>query len=107
MYEKETTMKRWYRFRQNNSGGVFVEPAVTVYARAASADEANVIVQDHGVYFFGVDHGIDCYCCGDRWYYVTEDDAYEEVPSVTESDALAMQYVRDDSIRAFLFVGQP
>ena len=33
--------------------------------------DANDIAQGNGIYFNGVADGIDCDCCGDRWYPVT------------------------------------
>lgn len=55
----------WFSYRQNNSGGVFCKPAITVYIQANNASEANDIAEIHGLYFGG--HG-DCPCCGNRWY---------------------------------------
>ena len=65
----------FYTFRQNNSGGWFDAPAIALVIEADNADEANDIAQkDHGVYFDD-DYDIDCECCGNRWYRVTEWDA--------------------------------
>ena len=59
-----------FQFRQNNSGGQFMGPKFVV-VKANDADQANQIAQDQGpVYFQGVAKGIDCDCCGDRWYPV-------------------------------------
>lgn len=63
----------FYRFRQNNSGGEFhIDDAVSVEVliQAASANEANHKAKEVGIYFDGVDKGIDCECCGDRWWAV-------------------------------------
>lgn len=63
--------KQFYEFSQNNSGGGFdVDKKVCnkVFIEAESADEANAIAQELGIYFDGVEKGIDCGCCGDRWY---------------------------------------
>lgn len=67
---------RFYRFHQNNSGGDFLAPAIDVWVEASSADEANRIAQDNGIYFDGIDSDTDCWCCGDRWYPADEADAY-------------------------------
>ena len=59
-----------FQFRQNNSGGQDMGPKFVV-VKADDADQANQIAQDQGpVYFDGVADGIDCDCCGDRWYPV-------------------------------------
>ena len=70
---------RFYHFSQNNSGGSFdVQPNegidVNVIIEAPSAPEANTIAEGIGIYFNGCSTGIDCSCCGDRWYKV---DYYE------------------------------
>lgn len=67
--------KGFYLFSQNNSGGSFdVDEKVchTVVIEAESADEANSLAKDIGVYFDGCYQGIDCDCCGDRWYEVSD-----------------------------------
>lgn len=67
-----------YRFRQNNSGGVFEGPEF-VFIEAETAEQANEIAKDkHGIYFDGCDKDIDCDCCGDRWRYVDEYDTVSE-----------------------------
>lgn len=66
--------KRFYHFRQNNSGGSFkVDEMVCkhVFIEAPDAQEANRLALDMGIYFDGVCGGLDCGCCGDRW-----DEAY-------------------------------
>lgn len=58
---------RWFQYRQNNSGGVFIGPIV-VLVQAQNAAEANFRATHYGpVYFDGVEDGRDCECCGDRW----------------------------------------
>ena len=61
----------FYTFMQNNSGGRFQlndEVCYCVIVEAASADEANNLATNHGIYFHGCNDGRDCSCCGDRWY---------------------------------------
>ena len=73
-------MKR-YNFLQNNSGGHHHDiewsgpddrggvEGYSVFVMAESASEANALAQEYsGVYFNGVQQGLDCECCGDRWY---------------------------------------
>lgn len=63
----------FYHFRQNNSGGGFdvdtkAGITVNVIVEAQSAAEAVEKAKSIGLYFDGVDEGVDCECCGDRWY---------------------------------------
>jgi hypothetical protein len=61
----------FFTFRQNNSFGVFaVNDNVDhfVIIEAESSGEADDIGEHIGIYFGGVLKGIDCECCGDRWY---------------------------------------
>jgi len=65
----------WYRFDQNNSGGFFhmdEDVAHYVFIEAYSTKEANQIAKNIGIYFDGCREGMDCDCCGDRWYPVDE-----------------------------------
>jgi hypothetical protein len=72
---------RWYEFDQNNSGGVFELSATVghrVLVQACSAEVANRIAEDCGLYFGG--YG-DCQCCGSRWSPCWDDDEGEpELP---------------------------
>ena len=49
-----------YKFRQNNSGGSFTSPAISVYIQADNANEANDIALGHDIYFNGVEEEYDC-----------------------------------------------
>jgi hypothetical protein len=75
----------FYIFRQNNSFGTFEYDA-------NAGITAKVIVEADGqpdahkraeslVYFDGVDKGIDCPCCGDRWSRLYSDDPGTDVPT--------------------------
>lgn len=63
----------FFEYHQNNSGGSFeiepergIAPLVIIEADdAVDADDSAVRI---GLYFNGCDLGLDCYCCGDRWY---------------------------------------
>jgi len=82
------TQTHTFRFWQNNSGGGYVdiEPVTSnvsivdhnVYVEANTADEANEIAQANGIYFGGVSEGIDCDCCGDRWYPASHPEIEDE-----------------------------
>lgn len=69
----------FFEFDQNNSGGIFTRPAHSVWIEADSADEANKLAEENGLYFNGCDDGLDCDCCGDRWYPCTGQDG-KEIP---------------------------
>lgn len=76
----------FYLFSQNNSGGKFrfsEEDGITTYVilEAPTAQQANIDAIMLGIYFDGCDSGVDCDCCGDRWYRVTEQDA-EASPTI-------------------------
>ena len=92
-----------YIYTQNNSGGPYEYPEwtgpadlggvftyypeghhklkapVDVWVLAESEAQADELVQKYaGVYFQGVKLGLDCYCCGDRWYKGFEEEEEEE-----------------------------
>jgi hypothetical protein len=72
---------KFYTFRQNNSGGSFRrDDSVNHYViiEATSAEHANIIAEEKGIYFNGVEEGYDCSCCGDRWERVEEYDGTDE-----------------------------
>ena len=70
----------YFKFRQNNSFGHFVGTPL-VFVQANNAARANRIAQDNGIYFNGVADGVDCDCCGDRWYPVNDGDAQAQPSS--------------------------
>ena len=78
----------FFNFRQNNSGGSFDFDkergiSVNVIIEAPNPDVANIRAEFKGLYFDGCSKGIDCSCCGDRWYSVYSDDGTEQ-PTVYE-----------------------
>jgi hypothetical protein len=73
-------MKKFYLFNQSNPGGYFIKNNLVdekVIIHAENADDANVKAQEIGIYFDGIRKGIDCKCCNDRWYPVSEYDSSE------------------------------
>lgn len=62
----------FYVLHQNNSFGRYKDidqfSAVDLAIEAKDECEATIIAIDNGVYFRGVEKGIDCPCCGNRWY---------------------------------------
>ena len=72
--------KKLYQFNQNNSGGSFVVDEKLCHRlliEADSVDEASDIAEGMGVYYNGCDSGMDCDCCGDRWYRPWSSDGIE------------------------------
>ena len=60
----------FYEFNQNNSGGSFVvndKLCHRLFIEADSSNEAIAKAEDLGCYWNGVEDGLDCPCCGDRW----------------------------------------
>lgn len=80
-------MSKFYTFRQNNSGGRWqTDPdkgvSVEVTIEADDHVRANIIARRYvGIYFDGCDDGIDCDCCGDRWYRVRDYDGQDTPPA--------------------------
>ncbi len=77
---------KYYTFNQNNSGGGFEKDqksgiGVAVIVEALDVDHAIQRAEKIGIYFDGCERGLDCRCCGDRWYRPWEDDGDEE-PSI-------------------------
>lgn len=67
----------FYEFTQNNSYGYFdVTDTVChrLFIEADSVAEAMDKAEELGCYWNGVTEGIDCPCCGDRWYGCAEID---------------------------------
>jgi len=61
----------FYMWDQNNSGGSFVvneDLSHRVVIEAKNKKEAESKASYFGIYYDGVEEGIDCECCGDRWY---------------------------------------
>lgn len=82
MLDSKKEMTMFYTFSQNNSGGVFdYDPdrgiCEYVIVEADSVKDAVRRAEDIGLYFNGVDEGLDCECCGDRWYEPYNDDGTE------------------------------
>jgi hypothetical protein len=63
----------FFEYSQNNSGGGFDYDtndgiSVLVIIEAPDAETADFKARRIGIYFDGIDAGVDCDCCGDRWY---------------------------------------
>lgn len=71
---------KFYEFTQNNSGGNFItddDVCHRLLIEAGDVDEATEKALELGVYFDGVESGIDCDCCGDRWRRPWSEDPLE------------------------------
>jgi hypothetical protein len=64
---------RYFEYAQNNSFGTFVIDdnvgiGPFVWIEAIDTRHANARAESLGIYFDGCAEGLDCPCCGDRWY---------------------------------------
>ena len=58
----------WFEYDQSNPGGSYDSSMPNkVFVEGKTAEEANDRAESVGVYFDGVDKGMDCSCCDDRW----------------------------------------
>ena len=88
---------RWYEFDQNNSGGSFRLPAQRVLIQAVSHEEAIRLAESEGLYWNGCEQGLDCSCCGDRWYPGwNEEGAEEPFPVGTEKGGMQKNVLCDE-----------
>lgn len=75
----------FYTFRQNNSRGVMhrnIDINEFVVIEGDSMSEVRDQAVTVGIYFDGCARGMDCYCCGDRWYMPEDDEDMDAVPSI-------------------------
>ncbi len=66
-------MANFYIVDQQNSGGSFVvneNVCHRIVIEANSESEATSKAEELGCYWNGCNSGVDCPCCGDRWYGV-------------------------------------
>jgi len=70
----------FFQFRQNNSGGYTVGKYKYILIQANTIQEANNLAILEGVYFDGVNKGMDCDCCGDRWQRVESYNSKYDTP---------------------------
>lgn len=85
------TKNRYFEFRQNNSGGSFdindaqgIGPRVWI--EAVNLQNAILRAEGLGLYWDGVDKGMDCPCCGDRWSHPWDEEGVTEVKPDPEYD---------------------
>jgi hypothetical protein len=73
-------MSKFFEFNQNNTGGSFEvndKLCHRLFIEADNYEEANSIAERLGCYWDGVYGGMDCDCCGDRWYPNSEGDGID------------------------------
>jgi hypothetical protein len=80
-------MAGFHQFNQNNSGGHFdFDPVAGITHHVLIEGEAVSDVVEKalaiGIYFDGCDAGMDCGCCGDRWYQPWSDAQLDKEPTV-------------------------
>lgn len=97
----------FFEFSQNNSFGrwdINENLCQEVYIEAKDFREANDIAESKGIYFNGVDDGIDCPCFGNRWSTVDESDSIE-FPNTDWGIVTASieEYVRESLKYGFVF----
>ena len=90
----------YYTYRQNNSGGSFSTPAISVVIKADTPAQANAIAITKGIYFDD-NYEIDCECCGQRWYPATDYDAVDAIPDV---DAHDVSWAKCDDVPAQIVI---
>ena len=80
--------KKYYTFRQTNSGGYYLFDIKRVVVEAFSLDEAIGIAERETEVYSGLGSA-DCDCCGPRWDYPWDEDSYDE--SEPEGDCLLIR----------------
>lgn len=93
----------YYRYSQNNSGGSFGKPAIEVFIKAHSPEEADEIAVKHGIYFDPF-YAVDCECCGSRWYEASSRDSCEELPP-EDLDEWYDNFIRDGVVKRLVIEG--
>ncbi len=63
----------FYTYSQNNTHGVFKGPEYVIVEADNPSESDEIAQRECSLYFDGVASGIDCSCCGDRWYSPYED----------------------------------
>lgn len=98
---------KFYTYNQNNSGGTFTNNdnvCEYVIIEAKSAEHSNNIAEGVGIYFDGCSDGIDCSCCGDRWYKQYDDEDGTDRPMIygTPVHEMTKGVFRDECIIHYL-----
>lgn len=100
---KKQKQSLFYHYSQTNSFGIFdrysdkgIGPDVII--EAYSAESANKRAKKIGIYFDGVEKGIDCPCCGDRWSKAYDDNKGTINPTINNKalDEIESGYSREE-----------
>ena len=95
-----------YSFRQNNSGGFYTQPAKFIIVKdAKDSEHATEIALGAGMYLQGVAAGMDCGCCGDRWYGVDDEwDTMENALLAINDKDVMQDSMRSDGVPHYIVV---
>jgi len=95
-----------YSFRQNNSGGFYTQPAKFIIVKdAKDSEHATEIALGAGMYLQGVAAGMDCGCCGDRWYGVDNEwDTMENALLAITGKDVYQDSMRSDNVPHYVVV---
>ncbi len=110
MSELLPVKNKFYRFRQNNSGGSFKIDkkkgiGTNVFIEASSYEDANERAEEIGLYFYGCDKGVDCNCCGDRWSKAYNNTANDYDVFDSKEDFINKDYYSKDNFIHYLNKG--
>lgn len=115
MKAKKTS--KFFTYNQNNSGGVFdinKEKGIGEYVivEAMNSNDADARAESIGLYFNGVEDGMDCDCCGDRWHsqydegseepliYGQSPEDYKNGDNWSKNKTIAVHYL-DGSVKCY------
>lgn len=74
----------FYLFSQNSSGGSYKGPHFVIVKSRDLNDAVYYAKKYCGIYFNGVENGLDCECCGDRWDIPYSDEKVSSVDEIIE-----------------------
>jgi len=69
-------LRKFFNFKQNNSRFSCITSKTFGFhtiIEAYDLQQAIQIAEKNGIYFDGVSKGLDCDCCGDRWFNSPEE----------------------------------
>lgn len=101
-------MPKFYQFSQNNSGGSFDSDDKLCHRliiEANDEDQATSIAESLGCYWNGVDKGLDCECCGDRWDNYPDEIKIDKGYPISEYNS-NLEYVKE-KYKNFSFLEEP
>lgn len=101
-------MPKFYEFSQNNSGGSFDSNDKLCHwliIEANDEEHAIEIAESLGCYWNGVDKGLDCECCGNRWYPYPYEIKIDKGYPLSEYNS-NLEYVKE-KYKNFSFLEEP